>query len=287
MATIGFTYDYPYTYYNEERGRFTWQWSESRVTLNRCYTYPVQFNSSLPKCSHINLDLEIENTGSGTVLDRSWDFYVYRDSYGWYEAMTFTLPSDGKYTIDCDLNDYNISKLAFVPSSNPGSSRTWTTGCSINQIRITETLEINELASGTFQYGVFTNRSGVKKDLTEVYANIGGTLTQATNIFANANGTLVSLAPVYSAYLRTESEIMYLYKFIPPSDGTYKIKVKRQSGDHEIRFYDGEFTQLYDGYFYDRSFSLTEGSVYYITLTHYYANTDVGESYLQIYKEGV
>lgn len=97
----------------------------------------------------------------------------------------------------------------------------------------------------------------------------------------------IAVKSVENGYLKTESEIMYLYKFIPPSDGTYKIKVKRLSGDHEIRFYDSEFTQLYDGYFYDRSFALTEGSVYYITLTHYYSNSNVGESYLQIYKEGV
>ena len=284
MATVNFTYDYPYTYYSEEKGRFTWKWSESRVSLNGCYTYPVQFNSSIPKCSHINFDLEIENTGSGTVLGRSWDFFIYRDGYGWYEVMTFTLPDDGKYTIDSDISNYNISKIACVPSSNPGSSRTWTNGCSINSITITETLEANELSTGMFQYGVFTNRSGVKKDLTEVYINIGGSLVQATDILVNIDDTLVSLAPVHSAHLTTESEIVYLYKFIPPSDGTYKIKVKRLSGDHEIRLYDSTFTQLYDGFFYDRSFSLTEGSVYYITLTHYYS-ADESESYLQIYKE--
>ena len=144
---------------------------------------------------------------------------------------------------------------------------------------------MNELSTGMFQYGVFTNRSGVKKDLTEVYVNIGGTLTQATDILVNIDDELVSLAPVYSAYLKTESEIMYLYKFIPPADGAYKIQVKRLSGDHEIRLYDSTFTPLYEGYFYNQSFLLTEGSVYYITITHYYANEEVGESYLQIYKE--
>ncbi len=284
MATINFTYNYPYTYYSESKGRFTWHWSESSVTLNRCYTHPVQFNSSIPKCSHINFDLEIENTGSGTVLGRSWDFFIYRDGYGWYEVMTFTLPDDGKYTIDTDIGNYNISQIACVPSSNPGSSRTWTNGCSINSITLTETLEANELSTGMFQYGIFTNRSGVKKGLTEVYANIGGSLVRATDILVNINGNLVSIAPVYSAYLKTESERMYLYKFVPPSDGTYRIQNKRLSGDHEIRFYDSAFTPLYDGYFYGRSFSLTGGSVYYITLTHYF-NADESESYLQIYKE--
>ena len=80
MATVNFTYDYPYTYHNKEKGRFTWAFSESRVTLNGCYTYPIQFHSSIPCCSHITCHIEIENTGSGTVLGRSWDFYIYRDS---------------------------------------------------------------------------------------------------------------------------------------------------------------------------------------------------------------
>ena len=284
MATVNFTYDYPYTYHNKEKGRFTWAFSESRVTLNGCYTYPIQFHSSIPCCSHITCHIEIENTGSGTVLGRSWDFYIYRDSNGWYKVLTFTLPSDGKYSIDTNISNYNISKLAFVPSTNPGSSRTWSTTFGIDRITLTETLETNELSPGMLQYGVFTNRSGVKKELTEIFVNIGGALQKATGIFANIGGRLLSPAPVYSTYLKTQRETMVLYKFIPATDGTYCIKNNRLSGDHEIRLYDSAFSQMYDGYFYDQSFSLTEGSVYYITLTHYY-NADESECYLHVYKE--
>ena len=82
----------------------------------------------------------------------------------------------------------------------------------------------------------------------------------------------------------TQKESMALFSFTPEIDGKYKIQVKRLSGDHEIRLYSSDFSQLHDGYFYDRSFELTAGTLYYITLTHYYA-ADISDSYLQIYKE--
>ena len=256
MATINFTYDYPYTYYNEENGRFTWQWTSGRVTLNGCYTYPAQFNSTLPKCSHINFDLEIENTGSGTVLGRSWDFFIYRDGYGWYKVMSFTLPADGKYTIDTDIGNYNISKIACVPSSNPGSSRTWATSCVINSITITEALPVQELDTGVFHYGVFLYNYGVKEGVTEMYVNIGGTLTKASDIFVNIDDELRAVPSVYSAYLKTETESISLYRFIPQKSGTYRIQNKLLSGDHEIRLYDSDFDMLDDNYFYSQSFPL-------------------------------
>lgn len=285
MATINFTYDYPYCGYGDT-GRYRNHWSETRTTINGNYTYPMLFNSTVPKVSHLVIDVEVTNTGSGTVLGISWDFKVYRSSGGWTTVKTFTLPSDGIYTLDCEVANYNITQFAFIPSSRQSSSRTWDVWYNVEKMTITETIDVNEVETGVFQYGFFTNRSGVKKDLTEVYANVDGTLLQATDILVNIDGDLISLAPVYSANLKTEAETMALYSFIPPSDGTYKIQVKRLTGDHEIRLYDSTFTQLYDGYFYGRSFSLTESSVYYITLTHY-LHAEESESYLQIYKESV
>ena len=242
------------------------------------------FNQTVPGCTHIKLYAEITNTGSGTVLGISWDFMVYRHNYGWATLKTFTMPDDGIYTVDCDVPNYAITQFLIVPSSRQSTSRTWDNLYRVEKLTLTESLEPKELTTGMFQYGLFTNRSGVKKDLTEVYANIGGLLVSAKDILVNIEGNLVSIAPVYSAYLKTESESMSVYKFIPPSDGTYKIQNKRLLGDHEIRFYDSAFIPLYDGCFYGRSFSLTGGSVYYITLTHYYS-ADESESYLQIYKE--
>lgn len=283
MARVNFTYDYPYCGYGDT-GRFKCHWSDSQIKINGNYTHPMIFNSTVPICNHLKVYIEITNTGSGTVMGISWDFMVYRLNYGWTTLQTFTLPDDGKYTIDCDVPNYGITQFLVVPSYRQSTSRTWENWYRIDSLTVTESLEANEPATGVFQYGVFTNRSGLKNELTEVYVNIGGTLKQATDILVDNGVTLVSIAPVYSAYLKTEQECLTLYKFIPQSDGNYKIQVKRQSGDHEIRFYNSEFSPLYEGYFYNRSFSLTEGSVYYITLTHYYS-ADESESYLQIYKE--
>lgn len=119
---------------------------------------------------------------------------------------------------------------------------------------------------------------------TEVYANIDGTLKQATDVLVNIDGSLVSLPQVQSAYLKTTSDAMTLYGFTPSVSGTYRITQKKISGDHEIRLYGSDFTPLYDGYFYDRSFDLVAGTLYYITVTHY-RGADTSESYLQIYKE--
>ena len=77
---------------------------------------------------------------------------------------------------------------------------------------------------------------------------------------------------------------MLIFALTPETSGKYKMQVKRLSGDHEIRLYSSDFQVLYDGYFYDSSFELTAGTLYYITLTHYYA-ADISDSYLQIYKE--
>ena len=283
MATVNFVYDYYYTGYGEN-GRYQVQWSESRVTLNGCYTYPMEFNNTVPGCKHIKFDIEIENTGSGTVLGRSWDFYVCKANGTWAEIMSFTLPDTGLYTIDCDINNLSITKFAVVPSSNPGSSRQWTNWYGIEQLTITESLEVLELTTGVFHYGVFTNRYGLSKDVSEIHVNVDGSLVRATDVLVNIDGTLKSVTPVYSAHYTSESDSTWLYGFTPSTNGTYRIKEKRISGDHEMHLYNSDFTEITDSYFYNESFELTAGTLYYITVSHYY-NADLSESYLQIYKE--
>lgn len=283
MANINFKYDYPYIGYGE-KGRFQYKWSESRVTLNRCYTYPLLFNTAVPGCLHITMDIEIENTGSGTVLGRSWDFYIYRQNYGWYEVCSFTLPDDGKYTIDTDISNYNITQIACVPSSNPGSSRTWSTWYGITKLTINENITLSELDNDKYFYGVFPNHYGIEKRPSEVFANIDGTLKKATAVYANIEGSLVSVPTLLSAEIKTDSETMKVYKFTPITDGNYIIKVNRKSGDHEIRLYDSGFKPMTDSYFYERSLALTADSVFYISVTHYYS-ADASKSTLQIFKE--
>ena len=283
MATVNFTYDYPYCGYGDT-GRFRHHWADSQVTINGNYTYPMVFNSTVPICNHLKVYIEITNTGYGTVVGITWNFMVYRLNYGWVTLQTFTMPDDGIYTVECDVPNYGITQFLAAPSYRVGSGRTWENWYYVQSMTVTESLELNEPATGMFQYGVFTNRSGLKNELTEVYVNMGGTLKQATDILVNNGVSLVSLAPVYSSYLKTEKEEVHLYRFVPTADGKFRIKQKKLAGNHQMQFYDSTYTPLYDGPFNDRSFSLTEGSVYYITLTHNYSAGE-SESYLQIYKE--
>lgn len=281
--TISFRYDYPYCGYRA-KAKYGNQWASGRTTLNDCNTYPMVFNNTVPSCSHIKIDIEITNTGSGTVYGRSWDFMVYRQSYGWVDILTFTLPSDGKYTIDCDMPGHNITKFAFVPSSNPGSNRTWDSWFDVKQLSIAETVTTANLTTGEFQYGIFPNYYGVSQQINETYVNIGGTLTKDKDILINIDGTLTSIPPVYSGYFKSTSEQMKVFEFTPMDSASYMITQKRVAGDHEIRLYDSGFNQMSDGYFYNQAFALTGGSLYYISVTHYYNNESAGESWLQVHK---
>jgi len=280
---ISFIYDYPYCGY-KTAARYGNQWSTNRITLNGCYTYPMMFNNTVPGCRHMKIGAEITNTGSGTVYGRSWDFMVYRQNYGWIDIETFTLPEGGLYTIDCDISNINIIQFAVVPSSNPGSSKTWDSWFGMERLTITEAVTTTDLISGDFQYGIFPNRYGITQQPNEVYVNIGGTLTKAKKIFVNIDGTLIELPKVYSGYFKTIKEEMKVFEFTPPSSGTYTITQKKISGDHEIRLYDSAFTPISESYFYNGAFALTGGSVFYISVIHYYNSAETGESYLQIYK---
>ena len=284
MANINFKYNYPYCGHGET-GMYQAQWDESRTKLNGSYTYPMSFNNTVPKCTHIKVSIEIDNTGSGTVYGLKWDFMVFRKNYGWVDIETFTMPDDGMYTVDCDIDSYNIMKIACVPSSNPGSSRTWDSWFDVEELELTEDVTVNELTTGMFQYGMLVNNYGLEQKLTEVYLNIDGVLKPVTEIFVNLDDTLKQVQPVKSAYIKTTEEKMLIYSFTVPVDGRYRITQKDISGDHEIRLYNSEFAPLHNGYFYSESFEFTEGSLLYITVTHYYGEEEISKSYLQVYRE--
>ena len=283
MATVNFKYSYPYAGYGED-GKYQTQWADSRVKINNCNVYPMEFNTKIQNCNHMKIYIEITNTGSGNVCGINWDFFVYRQNYGWYEVKTFKMPSDGIYTLECDIAGYTITKFVIVPSSDPGSNRTWESWFRVDELVITESMEMTELQTNVFQYGLFVNQGGVVPQINEVFANINGILVPATGIYSNMDDVLVPIQTVSSYQYITQKESMALFSFTPEIDGKYKIQVKRLSGDHEIRLYSSDFQELYDGFFYDQSFELTAGTLYYITLTHYYA-ADISDSYLQIYKE--
>lgn len=281
--TISFKYDYPYRGY-KANAKYGNQWASSRTTLNGCNTYPMLFNNTLPKCTHMKISVEVINTGSGTIYGISWDFMVYRQSYGWTDIHTFTMPTGGIYTIDCDLPSYNITQFAVVPSSNPGSSRSWESWFGVERLTITETVTTADLTTGEFQYGIFPNRYGITQSISEIYVNIGGTLTKSKDILVNVDGVLVSLPKVYSGYFQSATEQMKVFEFTPMDTANYMITQKRISGDHEIRLYDSGYNQISDGYFYNQAFALTGGSLYYAAVTHYYS-ASASESWLQIYKQ--
>jgi len=285
MATIEVTYDYPYPGYGDN-GRFQTYWEEEQISLNGSHTYPMCFNNPVPKCTHLKINIEITNTGSGTIYERNWDFLVHKKNGTWITVETFTLPDTGLYTIDCDINALDIDKIAVVPTSNPGTSRTWENWYEIKQITLTENLVIHDLQKGMFQYGVFVNYGGVSEQLNEVYVNVGGKLVQATDILVNVDGKLISLPTVDSAHNYSTTDTPILYTFMPTESGRYMVRRKKVSGDHELRFYDTGFNILHGNYFYEKSFELTANKLYFILVTHYPSEEEASESYLQIYKEG-
>lgn len=284
-ATVNITYDYPHGGF-EGNGRFSHVWASSQITLNGNYTHAMVFNTVVPKCSHIEVYVFAENV-SGNVLGISWDFYVFKANYGWMVAKQFTMSTDGWCTIECDLANINITQFAFVPSISQPSGYQWNTYYSVWEMTVTETLTVNDVSTSTFQYGVFANYYGVDKQLNEVFANVGGTLKRATNILVNIENRLVPITPVYSAYLKTENDIPIVYKFVPDSSGTYKIKNSDVVGRQIIMLFDSGLNSLSEYPFYYNSFALTGGNVYYIAKIHMYSDSyTASESYLQIYKEG-
>ena len=280
--TVNFTYDYPYLGYDEKK-KYGNKWSVSQTTLNGCYTYPMLFNNMVPKCSYLKISGTITNTGSGTVLGLSWGLLAYKQSYGWETLKTFTMPSDGEFTVECTINNYNITQFACVPSSNPGSSRGWTSWFSVEKLTITESITTTDFVTTDFVSGFFLNNYGVEQKPNEVFVDVGGTLTRVRKALANIDGTLSELPMAYSSYMKTTSETMRLYEYIPKETGNYRIKVNIARGDHEARIYSSTFLQLTDGYTYDKTLEFTANTAYYITLTHYYS-AEESESNLLVYR---
>ena len=284
MATVNFVYDYPYCGGGEEP-RFGCSWQEDTVRLNNCNVHPKVFNQMVPGCTHIQIEMEVETTTGNSVTNRNWDLYLYTDTRSWRKIITFLMPESGAHILDCDIDGRSFTKFALVPSSNPGSYTEWTTWFVVTRMTVTEQLEVGSLITGNYLYGMFISRAGVQEEPAEVFCNIKGALTRATDILVNIDGTLQSVAVVHSANTKSSDDKPCLYAFTPTTSGTYRITYKRLSGDHEIRFYNADFSPVKEGYFFDDSFELTAGTLYYITLTHFCYEEDPSESDLQIFKE--
>lgn len=286
MAKIDLTYEYPYNYYDEDDGRFTTYWSETTKTLNGCYNYPLLFHQTVPKCKSMTICVEVEDVVGSRVLGRKWDCYICKGNNSWTEMMTFDMPAGGVITFDCDMKGYDVKSIVCVPSSSPGSGSSWSMYISIEKLVLTETVELLDIQTGKFQYGVFANRYGLKQQLNEVYVNYYGELIQPTDILINLGQPLVSLPTVPHALLQTETECVNAVAFTPETSTSYTIQLKIISGGYHLQLYDGSFNRINSGYFTKKSFELTAGTLYYIVAFHPYNRTDEHcEGYIQIYKE--
>lgn len=283
MAKIDFEYEYPFCFYDDEYGRFTTYWSDSRRTFNSCYTTPMLFHQTVPKCKRMTVLIEIEDVVGSRVLGRQWDFFVWRSNNSWTEMMSFDMPESGIAEFECDMKGYDIKGFAAVPSSNPGTGSSWSMYHSVERLVLTENLEVYETETGKFQYGVFANRYGLKQQLNEVYVNLGE-LVPATDILVN-KGELVSLPTVTHAHVLTESECATVFAFTPQTTAKFTMKSKDITEHHSFHVYDSSFNKLDGGYATKKYFNLLAGNLYYIVAFHPYDLLSTCESYIQIYKE--
>jgi hypothetical protein len=278
---VNFQYKYPYGVWTAA-SRYKVDYDTTRVTLSGNYTYPLSFVATTkPYIVRAKVTISASNTSGTSILNRSW--YLYRYTTSWATVATFTMPADGVYVWEGTIGA-TVGKFAAVPTATMSSGTEWTLGLSVDEMIVQESVTTADLGSGEY-FAAFPNQSGVTQRPTKVYANIGGTLTAAKKIYANIGGALTELPPVYSGtYTSTIPDSMRLFEFTPTVSGTYRFEIYRKSGDHEARLYDSSFNKLDDGYFYNGSFALTGGSLYYIMLTHYVTNTDAADSVLIINK---
>ena len=291
--TINFQYKYPYSVWSEN-SRFRMAYDTSQTYLSGNYTYPMTFQTTYPYVVRMKITFYAENGAGTSILNRNWYFYLYNGS-SWYTVVSFTMPQTGtnsstgkaygEYTWEGNVGYSGVRKFAAVPTSQMSSGTSWTNGITIEEMTVQESVTTVDFVT-TDYFTAFPNYGGVTQRPTQVYANIGGTITAAKKVLANIGGTLVELPPVYNgAYTSTVPDSFRLYEFTPPSTGTYRILVSKNSGDHEARLCNSSFVDQNGGsYFYDSSFALTGGSVYYIMLTHYVYNTDTSDSVIFITK---
>jgi len=290
--TVNFQYKYPYGVWSAN-SRFRVDYDTSQTYLSGNYTYPLSFQTNYPYVVKMKVTLYAENNVGTSILNRSWYLYLYNGS-SWYTILTFTMPQTGttpqgkaygEYVWEGNVGYSGVRKFAAVPTAQMSTGTTWTNGITIEEMTIQESVTTVDLTTNNY-FTVFPNYGGVAQRPTQIYANIGGTLTVAKNVYANIGGALTELPPAYNgAYTTTVPDNYRVYEFTPPSTGTYKIQVERKSGDHEARLYNSAFTDMNGGnYFYDGSFALTGGSLYYIMLTHYVGNTSTSDSLIFITK---
>ena len=280
---------YPY-FSNNSNSKYGYQSSTAQEYINSCNVWPSIFNNPIPKCVGLKVGLLIEKDPAYTryVTSRDWYIYVYRQSYGWENVGTIYVPEATQVYIDVSFSARTITKVVAVPSYLSGGYTQWFTSMSLENMKFATSLNTLDLTTNGYFKGVFPNYYGVTTAaINEVSVNVDGTITKAKKIYANVDGALTEIPFVPSGRLQTTNkEDFAVFEFTPPTAGNYKFAIKQTTGDHDAWLYDSSFNPLNTSYFDSQTFPLSQASVYYILLMHYYTNATPADSVLQVIKEG-
>ena len=290
---INFQHNYPYSVWSSA-SRFQMDWSPTQISLNGFSNMNfLETRRTTPFVVSATINVGCMPTSGTNATNRSWRLYWFNGSVWNFHA--FTMPwadwnTWANFTGTWTFNS-NITRIAACPASS-ASSHWWQSSFGIDVLRVQENLNTVTFASNEYFSGLLTDRSGVIQRPHQIHANVDGVLHRATQVHINVDGVLRALPPAYNAsWVTTAPDSMRVYEFTPPTTGTYRIEVVRNSGDHEVRMFNSSFGRIHPNgtsgntdtsYFYSGDFSLTAGTLYYISLIHYYLNTSTADSVLFI-----
>lgn len=286
---IDFIMQYPYFSYTSN-SKYGYMESDTQERVNSCDVWPYVFNNPIPRCQGFRVGLYVEKDPDYTryVTDRDWYIYVYRYGYGWSKAETvYVLEAEWVYA-DVSLPDKTITKVVATPSYTPSSYTQWFTSMTLENMRFATNLNTLDLTANGYFKNIMVNRYGIDtSSVNELSVNLNGIITKAKQVFVNTDGNLTEIPHVPSGRLQTiNSEDFAVFEFIPQVSGDYTFSIKQSTGDHDGWLYDSSFNLLNETYFDTQTFTLSQGSVYYILLMQYYTNTTPADSVLQVITEG-
>jgi hypothetical protein len=279
---VNFQYVYPHSL-KAANSRFYAYYDGEIFRLHNKNVETLLFSAPVPYLVGAAIRFTAANDTGSSVLNIPWEAFAYNGA--WNSLGTFTMPSAGEYTSHWDANLADVSRVVAVPIQSLSGGTRFVVGIYANEITLRESLTTTDLAADEY-FPAFPNDYGVTQRPSKIFANIGGALTPAKKVLVNIGGSLAELPAAYSgAFSSVTPDSMRLFEFTPPASGTYRFEVVRASGDHEARLYDSAFVRIdTDAYFYNGSFALTGGSLYYIALTQYVGNSDPADSVLTIIK---
>lgn len=285
---IDFIMNYPYFIY-DGNAKYGYQSSETQVYLNDCNVWPYVFNNPIPRCVGFKIGIyaEKDNVHSLPVTNRNWYIYIYRQSQGWVKVDTVYVAEATWVYATLSFTEKTITKVVAVPSYVPSTSTQWITSLSLENLKFITNLNTIDLSANGYFKGVLANYYGLNStSINELTVNVEGTLTKSKRIFVNIEGSLTEIPYVPSSRLQTvNKEDFAVFEFTPQTAGNFRFVIKQNTGDHDGWLYDSSFNLLNTDYFDNQSFTLSQGSVYYILLMQYYTSTTPADSVLQVIKE--